>query len=103
MKDVTQSSQDWEDFWYNSPTNSPYIVMTKQLTNVQIDQLIEQYVEIKVDRMDTQELIERVTQDLKDWYSDFSLDELKDTIDVNDDGLYDELVDNVTHQTKEVI
>ena len=29
--------------------------------------------------------------------------ELKDTIDVNDDGLYDELVDNVTHQTKEVI
>jgi len=30
MKDVTQSSQDWEDFWYNSPTNSPYIVMTNQ-------------------------------------------------------------------------
>ena len=29
MKDVTQSSHDWEDFWYNSPTNSPYIAMTK--------------------------------------------------------------------------
>ena len=46
MKDVTQSSQDWEDFWYNSPINSPYIVMT-------------------------------------------------------DEELYDELVDNVTHQTTE--
>ena len=26
-------------------------------------------------------------------------DELKDTIDVNDDGLFDELVDNVTNET----
>ena len=34
MKDVTQSSQDWEDFWYNSPTNSPYIVMTNQTKQV---------------------------------------------------------------------
>ena len=48
--------------------------------------------------MDTQELIERVTQDLTDWYSDFTLDELKEAINVNDDELYDELVDNVTQQ-----
>ena len=34
MKDVTQSSQDWEDFWYNSLTNSPYIVMTNQTKQV---------------------------------------------------------------------
>ena len=34
MKDVTQSSQDWEDFWYNSPPNSPYIVMTNQTKQV---------------------------------------------------------------------
>ena len=33
MKDVTQSSQDWEDFWYNSPTNSPMTqTQTKQIT-----------------------------------------------------------------------
>ena len=47
--------------------------------------------------MSHSDLVEHVTQDLTDWYSDFSLDELKDTIDVNDEGLYDELVDNVTH------
>ena len=64
MKDVTQSSQDWEDFWYNSPINSPYIAMTKQLTDVQKDELIEQYVEIEVDRMELEDLIEFVTETL---------------------------------------
>ena len=73
--------------------------MTKQLNDQQIYDIIEQYVAIKVDRMDTQELVERVTQDLTDWYSDFTLDELKDTINVWDEGLYDELVDNVTNET----
>ena len=72
--------------------------MTKQLNDQQIYDIIEQYVAIKVDRMSTRDLIDHVTQDLKDWYSDFSLEELKDTIDVNDDGLFDELVDNVTQQ-----
>ena len=38
MKDVTQSSQDWEDFWYNSPTNSPYIAMTKHQFVPQTDE-----------------------------------------------------------------
>jgi len=68
------------------------------LTDAQIYDIIEQYVEIKVDRMTTEELVERVSFDLKDWYSDFSLDELKDVISGDDEGLFDELVDNVTQQ-----
>ena len=83
----------------NSELDSKRIITHKDLTDDQIYDIIKQYVEIKVDRMDTQELVERVTQDLTDWYSDFTLDELKDTIDVNDDGLFDELVDNVTNET----
>ena len=71
--------------------------MTK-LNDQQIYDIIGQYVEIKVDRMSHQDLVEHVTQDLTDWYSDFTLDELKDTISDNDEGLYDELVDNVTQQ-----
>ena len=70
----------------------------KNLNDDQIYDIIKQYVEIKVDRMDTQELVEHVTENLKDWYSDFTLDELKDSISVNDEGLFDELVDNVTQQ-----
>ena len=72
--------------------------MKKELTDQQIYDIIEQYVQIKVDRMSTQDLIDHVTQDLTDWYSDFTLDELKDTISDNDEGLYEELVDNVTQQ-----
>ena len=74
-------------------------ILTNELTDAQIDDIIEQYVEIKVDRMDTQELVEHVTENLKDWYSDFTLDELKDTISDNDEGLFEELVDNVTNET----
>ena len=70
----------------------------KNLNDSQIYDIIKQYVEIKVDRMDTQELVERVTENLVDWYSDFTLDELKDTVDDNDEGLFEELVDNVTQQ-----
>ena len=72
--------------------------MTKELNDSQIYDIIKQYVEIKVDRMDTQELVEHVTENLKDLYSDFSLEELEVTIDDNDEGLFDELVDNVTQQ-----
>ena len=73
--------------------------MTKELNDQQIYDIIEQYVQIKVDRMSTRDLIDHVTQDLTDWYSDFTLDELKDTVDDNDAGLFDELVDNVTNET----
>ena len=72
--------------------------MKKELTDQQIYDLVEQYVQIKVDRMKHKDLVEHVTQDLTDWYSDFTPDELKDTISDNDEGLYDELVDNVTQQ-----
>ena len=73
--------------------------MTKELNDQQIYDIIEQYVQIKVDRMSTQDLIDHVTQDLTDWYHDFTLDELKDTIGIDDEGLYEELVDNVTNET----
>ena len=83
----------------NSELDSKRIITHKELNDDQIYDIIQQYVEIKVDRMDTQELIERVTENLKDWYSDFTLDELKDTISDNDEGLFEELVDNVTNET----
>ena len=68
------------------------------LNHSQIYDIIKQYVEIKVDRMDTQELVEHVTENLKDWYSDFSLEELECVISGDDEDLFEELVDNVTQQ-----
>ena len=69
-----------------------------KLTNDQFGELVNQFVEIQVDNMDTQTLVEFVTDLLIDDYSKFTDSELKERIDVfNDDSLYDELVDNVTN------
>ena len=72
MKDVTQSSQDWEDFWYNSPTNSPYIVMTqptKQITlteneyNLVVYCLEQQMIEFnKEEYEDSSSIINKLSQ-----------------------------------------
>ena len=84
----------------NSELDAKQIVTNSGLTSAQKDELIEQFVEIQVDNMDTQTLVEFVTDLLIDEYSKFTDSELKERIDVfNDDSLYDELVDNVTNPT----
>ena len=66
------------------------------LTSAQRDELIEQFVELQVDNMDTQTLVEFVTDILINDYSKFTDSELKERVDCyNEDGLYDELVYNV--------
>ena len=72
----------------------------KDLTSAQRDELIEQYVELVVDNMDTKTLVQFVTDDLTDLYNDYSDEELKCQIEcTHDEELYDELVDNVTNET----
>ena len=70
--------------------------MTKELTDQQKYNIIEQYVAIKVDRMSTRDLIDHVTENLTDYYCDWSIDELETIIE---EELFDELVDNVTNET----
>ena len=83
----------------NSELDSKRIITHKELTSAQRDELIEQFVEIQVDSMDTKDLIQFVTETLKDDYNKLSNSELKDEISLtNDEELYDELVDNVTQQ-----
>ena len=66
------------------------------LTSAQRDELVQQFVELQVDNMDTQTLVEFVTDILINDYSKFTDSELKERVDCyNDDGLYDELVNNV--------
>ena len=61
------------------------------------DTIIEQFVEIVVDGMDTKDLIRYVMDDLTEFYDDCSDVELKEFIDNHDEDLYDELVDNATY------
>jgi len=72
----------------------------KNLTSAQRDELIEQFVELQVDSMDTKDLVHFVTETLKDDYGKLTDSELKDEIVyTNEQELYDELVDNVTNPT----
>ena len=87
----------------NSELDAKRIITSKQLTNAQKDELIEQYVELVVDNMDTNTLVQIVTENLTDYYDQLSDIELKDQIELTyDEELYDELVDNVTTETTEV-
>jgi len=84
----------------NSELDAKKIIKNVQLTSSQRENLIEQFVDIVVDRMDTKTLVQYVTDDLTDYYNNKCSDvELKDEIDNEDEELYDELVDNVTNET----
>ena len=65
------------------------------LTNTQREGLIEQFVELVVDGMDTKDLVRYVSEQLTEYYEDCSDIELKEFVDNYDEDLYDELVDNV--------
>ena len=83
----------------NIELDSKRIITHKELTSAQRDELIEQFVELQVDNMDTQTLVEFVTDLLIDDYSKFTDSELKEDVDNYDEDLFDELVDNVTNET----
>ena len=66
------------------------------LITSQLDEIKEQYVEIVVDRMSTEDLVEFVTETLANRFDRMPENEFKDHIyEVEDEYLYDELVENV--------
>ena len=70
------------------------------LTSLQKDKLIDQYVELHVDGMEFEDLIYFVTETLKEDYHNLSDEELKVEIEcTHDEELYDELIENVTNET----
>jgi len=84
----------------NSELDAKVIIKHPELTNDQFGELVQQFVELQVDNMDTKTLAEWVTDELIYQYGKLTPHELKERVDCyNDDGLYDELVDNVTNET----
>ena len=71
----------------------------KKLTNDQRDGLIEQFVELVVDGMDTKTLVQIVSDNMTDYYEKCSDVELKEEVDNYSEDLYDELLDNLTVDT----
>ena len=83
----------------DSELDAKVIIKQTELTDPQRDELIYQYVGIVVDGMDTKDLVRYATDQLTSYYNEGSLDDLKEDVDNYDEDLYDELVDNVTHET----
>ena len=81
----------------NSELDSKRIITHKELTSLQRDELIEQYVDIVVDSMDRECLLTIVTDHVTNYCDSLSDIELREEIDNHDDELFDELVDNVTN------
>ena len=73
--------------------------MTKKLTNLQRDELIEQFCEIVVDNMSHGSLVDYCKEEMANYHDKLSDNELIEHIDCYDDELYEELVDNVTNET----
>ena len=76
----------------------------KQLNEAQKDDLIAQYSQLVVDSMDVESLEQFVSNTLKDDFTALSNSELQDEIKYSfDEETLDELVDNVTTNSKELI
>ena len=71
----------------------------KNLNNDQFGELVQQFVEIQVDNMDTKTMMEWITDELIFQYGKLSKEELKERVDTFNEELFDELVDNVTNET----
>ena len=83
----------------NSELDSKRIITHKELTSAQRDELIEQFVEIQLDNMDTQSLYELASEYVTNSFDSLTDSEIKERIEsLYDEELYDELVDNVTQQ-----
>ena len=68
------------------------------LNDDQQNELIEQYVELVVDNMDTKDLMRYAIDGITEYIVTLTDSELKEEVGNYDEELYDELVDNVTQQ-----
>ena len=84
----------------NGEQDAKKIITHKELTSAQRDELIEQFVEIQLDNMDTQSLYELASEYVTNSFDRLTDSEIKERIEsLYDAELYDELVDNVTNET----
>ena len=92
------SSQSARQNATNSELDAKQILTNSGLTSAQRDELIEQFVELVTDNMDTKDLVRYVSDSMTEYFDKLSDIELKEDIDnYNDDGLYEELVNNITN------
>ena len=84
----------------NSELDSKRIITHKELTSLQRDELIEQFVEIQIDSLDMDSLVELASEYITQSFDRLTDSEIKERIEsLHDEELWEELVDNVTNET----
>ena len=83
----------------NSELDAKKIIKNVELNNDQFGELVQQFVELQVDNMDTKTMMEWITDELIFQYGKLTNEELQERVDCYDEDLFDELVDNVTNET----
>ena len=78
----------------NSELDAKVIIQHPDITSKQREDVIEQFVEIIVDGMDTKSLVAFAMDKITEYYETCSNRELKEEVDNYDEDLFDELVDN---------
>lgn len=81
----------------NSELDAKVIIQHPDITSEQRKDVIEQFVEIIVDGMDTKSLVAFAMDKITEYYETCSNRELKEEVDNYDEDLFEELVDNSNH------
>ena len=68
----------------------------KNLTSAQRDEIAEQFAELVVDGMDIKTMEQYIFDNMMDYFSKLTADELEEEVYNHDEELWEELVDNVT-------
>ena len=102
---VSEDLTNFCDKLTDSELDANVIIKQPVLNSIQRDELIEHYTEIVVDNMDMQALIQYAQEQLAEYFDRLSDIELKEDINNYDDndGLYEELVDNIISNTTPLI
>ena len=90
-------SQDANPNATNSELDAKVIIQHSDITSKQREDVIEQFVEIIVDGMDTKSLVAFAMDKITEYYETCSNRELKEEVDNYDEELFEQLVDNSNH------
>ena len=72
--------------------------MTKELNSNQRNQIAEQFAELVIDGMDIKTMEQYIFDNMMEYFSKLTADELEEEVYNHDEELWEELVDNVTQQ-----
>ena len=71
----------------------------KNLNSNQRNQIAQQFVELVVDGMDIKTMEQYIFDNMMEYFSKLTADELEEEVYNHDEELWEELVDNVTNET----